>query len=115
MGYDKETILDDSIEVLSKWDSTPGELPRDYLDRISKMIIKRMIDEAMDRENVPAKVRADIWNRLLERSVPTKQAIDITPGRTDFDMLTDDEVKLWLLEQVKKLPEPEPEEPESGD
>ncbi len=108
-------VEDDEIEVQSKWDTYPGELPRDFLERISKHIIEELVMEALDRQNVPAKVRADIWERLLVRTLPQKIATDITPGRTDFDMLTDEEVKLWLLEQVKKLPEPKPEEPESGD
>ncbi|MHA2069615.1 MAG: hypothetical protein ACXABY_35070 [Candidatus Thorarchaeota archaeon] len=109
---DEETqeIVDDEIEVMSPWDTYPGELPRDYLDRISKLIIGRLIEEAMDKEKVPAKVRADIWERLLTRSVPQKQAIDISPGRTDFDMLTDDEVKQWLLDKMKALPAPESED-----
>jgi hypothetical protein len=104
-----EIILDDEIEVQSEWDTYPGELPRDYLQRISKMIIKRMILEAMDREKVPAKVRADLWERLLVRSVPQKQQTEMIPGRTDFDMMTDEEVKAFLVEHLKKLPAPEPE------
>jgi hypothetical protein len=100
-------IEDDEIHVQEVWDTFPGELPRDYLSRISKHIIRKLIDEALDKDKVPAKVRADIWERLLVRSVPQKQAIDVSPGVTDFDKLTDEEVKQWLLDKMRALPEPE--------
>ena len=110
-----EVILDDEMEVMDEWTTYPGELPRDYLDRISKLIIGELILEAKDRRNVPAKVRADIWERLLVRTIPQKQHMDLTPGRTDFDMLTDEEVKELVLKQVKKLPSPKPEGTEVED
>ena len=102
--YEVEIVDDDSLEVeipsARRW--IQGESVREHLMRIAPLIVDQLWVIATNR-GTPSHVRAKVLENLLQRVCPLVAPVDLSHQISEFDKMTDDEVKDWLSDYMRKL------------